>query len=317
MVPQGLHGAMRRSYDAAMEQEIRRVGEGPVRYRCMGGPGPALVLLHGLASNATRWNELVRTSELREHWTVLVPDLRGQALSLYRGRMRSEDWLVDLAAMLDQEGFEDCVIGGHCLGANVAARFARRWPQRVRGLILVEPMLVEALTGTLGLLSRLRGLLRPLLAVALAANAVGLARRGLPVLDLEELDRETRRKMVDGEGMKALTRRYGLPLHDLRYVPVSSYLQGLLETLRPMPPWGDIDVPTLVLLSSGSRFGELGYLRRTLAELPHHVIVVLEAEHWIHAEQPEALRAHIENWLAGDPLGAFPSGHEALAPAQD
>jgi len=300
-----------------MEQEIRRVGEGPVHYRRMGGPGPALVLLHGLASNGTRWNELVRTSELREHWTVLVPDLRGQALSLYRGRTRSEDWLADLAAMLDQEGFEDCVIGGHCLGANVAARFARRWPQRVRGLILVEPMLVEALTGTLGLLSRLRGLLRTLLAVTLAANAVGLARRDLPVLDLEELDRETRRKMVDGAGRKALTRRYGSPLHDLRYVPVSSYVQGLLETLRPMPPWRDIDAPSLALLASGSRFGELGYLRRTLAELPRHVIVVLEAEHWIHAEQPEALRAHIENWLAGDPPGAFPSGHETLAPAQD
>lgn len=294
------------------------MGEGPVRYRRMGGSGPALVLLHGLASNGTRWNELVRTSdELRERWTVLVPDLRGQALSLYRGRMRSEDWVVDLAAMLDQEGFEDCVIGGHCLGANVAARFARRWPQRVRGLILVEPMLVEALTGTLGLLSRLRSLLRPLLALTLAANAIGLARHRLPVLDLEELDRETRRRMVNGAGMKALTRRYGSPLHDLRYVPVSSYLQGLLETLRPMPPWREIDAPTLVLLAAGGRFGDPGRLRRILAELPEHAIVMLEAEHWIHAEQPEALQAHIENWLAGDPPGAFPSGHEALAPAQD
>ncbi len=301
-----------------MEQEIRRVGEGPVRYRRMGGSGPALVLLHGLASNGTRWNELVRTSdELRERWTVLVPDLRGQALSLYRGRMRSEDWVVDLAAMLDQEGFEDCVIGGHCLGANVAARFARRWPQRVRGLILVEPMLVEALTGTRGPLSRLRSLLWPLLALTLAANAIGLARHRLPVLDLEELDRETRRRMVNGAGMKALTRRYGSPLHDLRYVPVSSYLQGLLETLRPMPPWREIDAPTLVLLAAGGRFGDPGRLRRILAELPEHAIVMLEAEHWIHAEQPEALQAHIENWLAGDPPGAFPSGHEALAPAQD
>ena len=276
-----------------------------------------MVLLHGLASNGSRWSELVRTSELGKHWTVLVPDLRGQALSLCRARTRSEDWLTDLAAMLDQEGFEDCVIGGHCLGANVAARFARRWPQRVRGLILVEPMLVEALAGTLGLLSRLRGLLRPLLAATLAANAIGLMRRSLPVLDLEELDRETRRKMVENEGMQALTRRYGSPLHDLRYVPVSSYLQGLLETLRPMPPWGEIDAPTLVLLATGGRFGDPGRLRRILAELPEHAIVMLEAEHWIHAEQPEALQAHIENWLAGDPPGAFPSGHEALAPAQD
>jgi pimeloyl-ACP methyl ester carboxylesterase len=285
-----------------MDQEIRRVGEGPVHYRRAGGGGRALVLLHGLASNGSRWSELVRTSGLAEHWTVLVPDCRGQGLSLFRGRMRSEDWLDDMAAMLDQEGFDDCVIGGHCLGANVAARFAHRWPQRARGLILVEPILVETLTSGLGMLARLRGLLGPLVAIVLAANAIGLRRRSLLPLNLEELDRMTRRKMAEGAGRRALTRRYGSPLHDLRHVPVSSYLQGLIETLRPMPPWGEIPTPTLVLLSSASRFGDLGRMRGALGALPDHVTLVLEAEHWIHAEQPEALRVHVENWLTAHEL---------------
>jgi pimeloyl-ACP methyl ester carboxylesterase len=57
-----------------MDQEIRRVGEGPVHYRRVGGGVRALVLLHGLASNGTRWSELVRTSGLAEHWTILFPD---------------------------------------------------------------------------------------------------------------------------------------------------------------------------------------------------------------------------------------------------
>jgi len=282
-----------------MEQETRRLGEGPVHYRRSGAGRCALVLLHGLASNGTRWSELVRTSSLNEHWTVLVPDLRGYGLSVSRERLRSEDWLDDLAAMLDQEGFADCVIGGHCLGANLAARFAQRWPERVRGLVLVEPVVVEAMTGPLASLVRLRGLLEPLGRLVLGINAIGLWRRRLPLLDLEKLDRRTRRRMAEGGGLGVLTRRYGSPLYDLRYVPLSSYLQGLAETLRPMPAWSGIDRPSLVLLSFGSRFGELSRLRRILGALPDHVIIVLESEHWIHAEQPTPLRENIETWLAG------------------
>lgn len=274
------------------------MGEGPVHYRRSGAGARALVLLHGLASNGTRWSELVRTSDVNQNWTVLVPDLRGVGLSLCRERTRSADWLDDLAAMLDQEGFADCVIAGHCLGANLAVRFAHRWADRVRGLILVEPLVVEALTGTFALLARLRGLLPPLVELVLAANRLGMRRRHLPPLDLEQLDQQTRRRMAEGGGLTALTHRYGSPFHDLRHVPVSSYLQGLIETLRPMPPWNAVDRPTLVLLSFGGRFGDLARLRAILASMPDHVIIVLETEHWIHAEQPAALRAHIETWLA-------------------
>ncbi|WP_006747738.1 alpha/beta fold hydrolase [Thioalkalivibrio paradoxus] len=285
-------------YALTMEQAILRLGDGPVHYRRAGESDRALMLLHGLASNGSRWNELVRTSSLTRDWTVLVPDLRGQALSVVREPIRSEDWVADLAAILDQEGFADCVIGGHCLGANVAARFALRFPERVRGLILVEPMLAETLSGGLGMLARARGLLGPLAGAVLVANRLGLWRRLLPRLDLEALDRETRRKMAEGRDRQALTRRYGSPLHDLRYVPVASYLQSLRETLRPMPPWDRLQAPTLVLLSSGNRFGDCGRAQSLLRAIPRHSIAVVEAEHWIHAEEPEALRLHIEHWLA-------------------
>jgi len=280
-----------------MEQDIRRLGAGPVHYRRWGTGERALVLLHGHASNGTRWSELVRTSRLAEHWTVLVPDLRGYGLSLSRETLRCEDWLDDLGAMLDQEGFTDCVVGGHCLGANLAARFALCSPERVRGLILVEPLVVPAMTGTFAWLVRLRGLLEPLSRAVLAANRLGLRRRQLPVLDLEEIDRGTRRKLAEGVNPGFFARRYGSPLRDLHHVPLAIYLQGLAQTLRPMPTWNKISGPSLVILSFGSRFGELSRLRRILGALPDHVIIVLESEHWIHAEQPTALRVHIETWL--------------------
>ncbi|MFG9450979.1 alpha/beta fold hydrolase [Pseudomonas aeruginosa] len=42
-----------------------------------GARGPALVLLHGLASNMSRWSEFVERSALRGHHALIRLDLRG------------------------------------------------------------------------------------------------------------------------------------------------------------------------------------------------------------------------------------------------
>ncbi|MBI2016615.1 MAG: alpha/beta hydrolase [Candidatus Rokubacteria bacterium] len=112
-----------------------------------GAPRRVLVLLHGVASNLTRWSELVAATALRDTWDLLRPDLRGNGGSVWRGRMDLDVWCADLAALLDAEGYARAVVGGHCLGANIAVEFARRCPERTAGLVLVEPMPREALVG--------------------------------------------------------------------------------------------------------------------------------------------------------------------------
>jgi pimeloyl-ACP methyl ester carboxylesterase len=116
----------------------------------------ALVLLHGVASNATRWSEFVAGTGLRADWALLRMDLRGQGRSPWHGRIGMADWCGDLAAMLDAEGFGRAIVGGHCLGANIALEFACRHPERTAGLVLIEPMPRQALTGTMRQLARLR-----------------------------------------------------------------------------------------------------------------------------------------------------------------
>src|SRR5437773_7958629 len=114
-----------------------------------GGPRPTLVLLHGLASNLTRWSELVAHTSLKAGWDILRPDLRGHGASLDRGRVGMDEWCADLAALLEAERAPRAVVVGHCLGAHVAVEFARRRPDEVAGLVLVEPMPREALRGSL------------------------------------------------------------------------------------------------------------------------------------------------------------------------
>jgi pimeloyl-ACP methyl ester carboxylesterase len=128
-------------------------------------------MLHGLASNGTRWREFAELASEQRDWQILCPDLRGHGLSMCRGRIDSRQWIDDLLALLDQVGCNRAVLGGHCLGANLALRFALHHPDRVRGLVLVEPMLPAALHGPLRYLRPVRWLL-PALAHRFGVNSV-------------------------------------------------------------------------------------------------------------------------------------------------
>ncbi len=256
-----------------------------------------LVLCHGLASNGTRWREFAEATAGQRNWNLLCPDLRGHGKSAWRGRIHSEIWCDDLAELLDAEGFEQAVIGGHCLGANLALRFARRYPERTAGLVLVEPMLPPAMGRKMKLLRRCRYLLLLSSFAILGLNALGVSRRELPPLDLTELDKHTREQFRRLGPHAAIRKRYGRPSKDRLYMPTAAYLQALNEVLRPLGGLEDIQAPALALLSSGGLFGDIPITYRALAAMPAVKIVELDAMHWIPTEQPEAMVDAIGQWL--------------------
>ncbi|OGK97751.1 MAG: hypothetical protein A2W08_04385 [Candidatus Rokubacteria bacterium RBG_16_73_20] len=273
----------------------------PLAYRLWrpGAPRRVLVLLHGVASNLTRWSEFVATTALRDSWDLLRPDLRGNGGSLWRGRAGMTEWCADLAAILAAEGYPRAVVAGHCLGANVAVEFAVRHPAATEGLVLIEPMLRPALTGSMRRLARLRPLFVPLAALVRALGALGLHRRRLLPLDLEALDRTTRAALAAAGGGDDLLARYASPLLDLRTTPTAAYLQALIAVSGPLPDLARVRAPALVLLSSGSAFSDAALTERLLGRLAGARVVRLPASHWIPTEQPRAMRETIEAWCAG------------------
>jgi len=261
-----------------------------------GAARPLLVLAHGMGSNMTRWSEFFEKTTLKASWDLARLDLRGHGDSPWRGRTSMEIWSEDLAAILEAEGYERAVVGGHCLGANFALSFAHLKPERTQGLVLIEPMPPAANRGAM---RRLR-LAAPLIALAVRAirllNALGLHRRHLERLDLRALDAKTRAVMKSQQSARALTRIYASPLFDLRYMTSAAYLQDLLELWRPLPPLATIHAPALALLSAGGQFVDPGEVERTITALPGLSIAKLPALHWIPTEQPQAMRAAIERW---------------------
>ena len=266
-------------------------------------PRGTLVLVHGLASNLTRWWQFVAETRLARQWNILRVDLRGHGGSLWRGRVGMDVWCADLAAILAAEAVPRAVFVGHCLGANVSLWFAHRHPEQVAGLVLVEPMFPEALKETLARVARWRRALQPVVLALRMLAALGLYRRRLVPLDLEQLDREARAAMARARNGFPVG-RYSSVREDLKSFPACVYFQDLLAVTGPQPELGAIRAPTLALVSSGSAFSDPNLTVLRLAALPNCRIERLPAEHWIPTEQPEAMRRLIDEWC------------EALVPAR-
>ena len=71
------------------------------------------------------------------HFTVLDYDPRGYGLSDRPKQEYSFDvWCDDMVGLLDALEIERCHVHGGSMGSMVALRFAARFPERVRGLVL-------------------------------------------------------------------------------------------------------------------------------------------------------------------------------------
>ena len=109
------------------------------------GVGRPVVLLHSSASSGSQWTALAE--ELGECRHVIVPDLIGYGRSLERG--------PDANSSLDQEAEavfalieplgEPVDLVGHSFGGAVAVKIALRWPEWVRSLTVIEPVLFHLL----------------------------------------------------------------------------------------------------------------------------------------------------------------------------
>lgn len=101
------------------------------------GNGPAVVLLHGFGEDGSIWEQQFHC--LKEHYKVLVPDLRGSGYSSNCTAPHSiEQMAEDLAAILDAENIQSCSIMGHSMGGYIALAFAQRFPDRMDALGLIH-----------------------------------------------------------------------------------------------------------------------------------------------------------------------------------
>ncbi len=258
---------------------------------------PLLTLIHGLASNCTRYSEFVEYTRLKEHWDLLRIDLRGHGESMYRGSYSRATWIDDLNLVMQTEHYQQTVLMGHSLGAQVAITYASQFPERCRGLILIDPVFPENLHGLLSKAKRYRYLLSVIRIVLRILNRLGIKRWSIPKRDLRALDEKTRATLKEQPEL-TIADLYTNPLADFKFIPLANYLQDVNEVVQPLPSLENIKVPVLVLLSGGATISSFDKTKEIIERFPDARIEVVDADHWLLTEKPEETRRIIEDWCA-------------------
>jgi len=105
-----------------------------------GSGGLPVVFVHSLAGNSTHWSK--QLEHLRRTRRAVALDLRGHGRS---ERPKNGDYTIagmagDVAAAADTLGLGRLVLVGHSMGGGVALAYAGAHPDRVAGLVLVDPI---------------------------------------------------------------------------------------------------------------------------------------------------------------------------------
>ncbi|MFD9456104.1 alpha/beta fold hydrolase [Streptomyces sp. NPDC059985] len=243
--------------------------------------GPGLLLAHGGGGSVQANFGPVLDAFAATHSVVGV-DYPGTGGTPRATEPLELDELADqLVVAADAEGLERFAVLGYSLGGNVAVRIAARYPERVTALVLTATF-ARAGYG-LGLLADLWSELgrrgeNELLARLLVP--LGFSAEQLEALTAEELEavvKVSAATMPPGSG-------------DHAALVGSADLRGDLAGL---------DVPALVVVTTGDRLVPPALQRELAAALPGARVAELATGHLPFAERPAEWAALVEEFLAG------------------
>lgn len=246
---------------------------------------PAILLLHGLSSNARYWERVV--SHLGGRRAVAL-DQRGhgltgqppQAPKVPEGFAMSE-LIEDVAGLIDHLELGRPVVVGHSWGATVALEVAGTRPELASGLVFVDGP-VQSASNLFSWEEAQRIMQPPLPRFADLAGAIEESRHDFGEAWADDLEPFVKARIVPDGGDLILTLTGPARLELLR---------GLYES-QPELLWPRIEVPAEALLalrsfarisrSTGDRVGLLGQLAPKVEvkwfDTPHDIPLYLPAE---------------------------------------
>lgn len=109
-----------------------------LHYYRTGGDKPVLVLLHGFTDSGLCWTPIAKT--LEADYDVVMIDARGHGRS--DGPITgftTEQLVSDVVGVLQALDIQQATLLGHSMGAHIAARVAKSYPELVQALVLEDP----------------------------------------------------------------------------------------------------------------------------------------------------------------------------------
>lgn len=248
------------------------------------GPGPVVVLLHGFPLSRKMWGS--QESSVGSTYRVIAPDLRGHGETAAPDGVYTMDAMADdVIELLDAMQLrEPLVVGGLSMGGYVALSLVLRYPERVRGLMLMD---TRATADTPEAAKNREDLAR----TVETSNSVGhVVDAMLPKLFAPKTAERRADRVEQVRAMMERTPARG----------VAGALRGLAARPDRTAALGQITVPTLVLVGAEDVITPPDEATKLVRGLPNaQLVVVPEAGHLAPLENPGAANTAILEFLAG------------------
>lgn len=293
--------------------------DGPLHYADFGGAGRPLVFVHGLGGSHLNW--LAVGPQLAKQARVVAPDLAGFGRTPPAGRssaIRANRALLD--RFIDEVFGEPVVLAGNSMGGMISIMEAALRPEKIAGLLLVDPAL-----------PRSKGARPDALVIAAFASygvpGVGerFVRRRAALLGPEGLVRESMRlctvdpsrvprHVVEAHVELARERLTSMDWAHDTFLEAARSLLGVLARKRLYHQMlRQVLAPALLIHGARDRLVPLAAAYETIGVRPDWTLEVFDdIGHTPQLEAPERFVETVGRWLSD--LDVMSAGDAAAAP---
>lgn len=247
-----------------------------------GESGETILVLHGLLGSGRNWTTIAK--RLADRFKVITLDLRNHGSSPWADAMSYPNMAADIRAYIERNAIGPSTLIGHSMGGKTAMRLALDAPSLVERLVVVDIAPVDYDHSTGEYVEALRRLdlngltSRNDVDARLEADVPEPAIRAFLLQNLVRGD--------DGFTWRANLKALSSAMPDLMAFPTREH-----DGYRG---------PTLFLAGADSHYMQPGH-RAIINGLFANADLrrIADAGHWVHAEQPAAFLAHLQDFLKG------------------
>ncbi len=244
------------------------------------GTGTPVLFIHGFPLNRNIWRPQVEV--LRNTFRVIMPDVRGHGESeATRGVYEMELLADDIAGVLRHLHCGAAFIAGHSMGGYILFALYRKYPELMRGIILVSTRAVaDTAEGKANREALAQSVEReghePVVAKMLAPMLAEASVRAHPIL------RNAVEAMMRGTSLHAL----------------SGASRGMAARPDATELLARISVPTLILAGTADALIHYSESEKMASAIAHARLHLIEgAGHLPSLEKPEEVSAVLRQWL--------------------
>lgn len=246
------------------------------------GSGPPLFILHGLYGSSGNWTTIAHT--LGNSFTVYLPDQRNHGQSPHSSVHDYDSMSNDLHELLLSLNIKKIFLAGHSMGGKTAIAFALKWPEMLYGLLVadISPFVnentkLEALNQHLNILSAMN---------SFDPGSISSRSEGETYLK-EKIASEKVRSFIMKNLQRLKNNRFSWKLNVpvlLEYLP--KIMEGIKRNLNMSQQVKGF--PVIFIKGEKSDYLPESDFKDILNVFPAaEFIVIPDAGHWIHADNPD------------------------------